>query len=99
MSSSTAGQTQYGRHAITIDGVRQVFHVSGTGPLCLAQPGGPGFGWEYLRMPALEQHLTMVYLEPIGTGDSGRLPARGDYRLDVWARFLHGVAERSPDLS
>ena len=50
-------------------------------------------------MPALEQHLTMVYLEPIGTGDSGRLPARGDYRLDVWARFLHGVAERSPDLS
>ena len=66
---------------------------SGTGPLCLAHPGGPGFGWEYLRMPALEQHLTMVYLEPIGTGDSGRLPARRDYRLDVWARFLHGVAE------
>jgi len=85
---------QHGKHAITIDGVRQAFHVFGTGPLCLAHPGGPGFGWEYLRTPALEQHLTMVYLEPIGTGDSGRLPARRDYRLDVWARFLHGVAER-----
>jgi len=84
---------QHGKHAITIDGVRQAFHVFGTGPLCLAHPGGPGFGWEYLRTPALEQHLTMVYLEPIGTGDSGRLPARRDYRLDVWARFLHGVAE------
>jgi proline iminopeptidase len=84
---------QHGKHAITIDGVRQVFHVAGTGPLCLAHPGGPGFGWEYLRMPALEQHLTMVYLEPVGTGDSGRLPARRDYQLDVWARFLHGVAE------
>jgi len=91
--SSTAGLIQPGKHAITVDGVRQVFHFSGTGPLCLAHPGGPGFGWEYLRMPALEQHLTMVYLEPIGTGDSGRLPARRDYRLDVWARFLHGVAE------
>jgi len=84
---------QHGKHAITIDGVRQAFHVFGTGPLCLAHPGGPGFGWEYLRTPALEQHLTMVYLEPIGTGDSGRLPARRDHRLDVWARFLHGVAE------
>jgi proline iminopeptidase len=92
MSSSTAGPVQRGKHAITIDGVQQVFHVFGTGPLCLAHAGGPGFGWEYLRMPALEQHLTMVYLEPVGTGDSGRLPARRDYRLDVWARFLHGVA-------
>ena len=93
MSSSTAGPVRHGKHAITIDGVRQVFHVSGTGPLCLAHPGGPGFGWEYLRMPTLEQHLTMVYLEPVGTGDSGRLPGPRDYRLDVWARFLHGVVE------
>jgi pimeloyl-ACP methyl ester carboxylesterase len=29
--------------------------------------------WEYLRMPAVEQHLTMVYLEAMGTGASGRL--------------------------
>ena len=93
MSSSTTGLIPRGKHTITVDGVRQVFHVFGTGPLCLAHPGGPGFGWEYLRQPALEQHLTMVYLEPAGTGDSGRLPDRRDYRLDVWARFLHGVVE------
>jgi proline iminopeptidase len=36
-------------------------------------------------MPALEQHLTMVYLEPIGTGDSGRLPDRRDYTIATWA--------------
>ncbi len=93
MSSSTAGLIPRGKHTITVDGVRQVFHVSGAGPLCLAHPGGPGFGWEYLRMPALEQHLTMVYLEPDGTGEPGRLPGQRDYRLDVWARFLHGVVE------
>ncbi|GAB2508275.1 alpha/beta hydrolase [Nocardia heshunensis] len=46
----------------------------GTGPVCLAHPGGPGIHWEYLRSPELEQHLTMVYVEALGTGDSGRLP-------------------------
>ena len=93
MSSDATGSILQGKHAITIDGVRQVFHVFGAGPLCLAHPGGPGFGWEYLRVPALEKHLTMVYLEPVGTGDSGSLSDRRDYRLNVWTRFLHGVVE------
>ncbi|MFF0222080.1 hypothetical protein [Streptomyces sp. NPDC004629] len=41
----------------------------------IAHPGGPGIGWEYLRMPGLERHLAMVCVEPVGTGDSGRLAA------------------------
>jgi proline iminopeptidase len=81
-----------GTHDVVIDGVRQVYHVAGSGPVCLVHPGGPGFGWEYLRMPAAERHLTLVYLEPIGTGDSGRL-ADGNYQIDTWARFVHGVVE------
>jgi proline iminopeptidase len=90
--SSIAALSQ-GTREISIDGVRQVFHVTGTGPVCVAHSGGPGIGWEYLQMPALEQHLTMVYLEPIGTGASGRLDDPRDYRLDTYARFVHGVVE------
>jgi pimeloyl-ACP methyl ester carboxylesterase len=93
MTSTSLDALSQGKHAITIDGVRQVYHIAGTGPVCLVHPGGPGFGWEYLRMPALEQHLTMVYLEPIGTGDSGRLSDRRTYRIDTWMRFIHGTVE------
>ncbi|GAA2880648.1 alpha/beta fold hydrolase [Nonomuraea rubra] len=83
-----------GSHTITIGGIPQRYHVAGTGPaVCLVHSGGPGLSWEYLRMPDLEQHLTLVYLEPIGTGESGRLPHPDDYRIDAYARFVHGVVE------
>jgi len=62
-----------GAHAIDLLGIRQAYVVAGQGPLCVVHSGGPGIGWSYLRMPALEQHFTMLYLEPIGTGNSGRL--------------------------
>ncbi|GAA4590103.1 alpha/beta hydrolase [Planotetraspora phitsanulokensis] len=90
--SSTAALSP-GTREINIDGVRQVFHVAGTGPVCVVHPGGPGIAWEYLRMPGLEEHLTMVYLEPVGTGASGRLDDPREYRLDAYARFVHGVVE------
>lgn len=82
-----------GTHAIDVDGVVQRYHVAGAGPVCVAHSGGPGIVWEYLRMPALEQHLTMVYLEPVGTGESGRLADPADYNLTVYPRFLHAVVE------
>ncbi|MGW4244240.1 alpha/beta fold hydrolase [Nocardia sp. NPDC004722] len=63
-----------GAHAFDSDGVLQRYHVYGSGPVCLAHPGGPGIHWEYLRTPELEEHLTMVYVEALGTGGSGRLP-------------------------
>jgi len=31
-----------GRHQVQIDGVRHVYHVAGTGPVCLVHSGGPG---------------------------------------------------------
>ncbi|WP_194819949.1 alpha/beta fold hydrolase [Nocardia sp. XZ_19_385] len=64
-----------GVHAFDSDGVTQRYHVYGSGPVCLVHPGGPGIHWEYLRMPELEKHLTMVYVEALGTGASGRLPS------------------------
>ncbi|MEV1331343.1 alpha/beta hydrolase [Micromonospora costi] len=82
-----------GTHEFAVDGVRQVYHVAGTGPVCVAHSGGPGIEWAYLRTPSLEEHFTMVYVEPVGTGASGRLARRDDYRLDTYVRFLHAVVE------
>jgi proline-specific peptidase len=92
-STTTSAALTPGSHEMQIDGVRQVYHVAGTGPVCLVHSGGPGMSWEYLRMPALESHLTMVYLEPVGTGASGRLADRREYRIDTYARFVHGVQD------
>jgi proline iminopeptidase len=63
-----------GTHAVELNGLWQRYHVAGDGPPCIAHSGGPGIDWEYLQMPLLEKYLTMIYLEPIGTGISGRLP-------------------------
>lgn len=45
---------------------------------------------EYLRVPALEPHLTMVYVDPVGSGDSDPLPD-GDYSMSRYARFTEAV--------
>jgi len=57
-----------GRHAFDVDGLRQAYEVAGDGPVCVAHSGGPGINSDYLRMPLLEDHLTMLSLDPIGTG-------------------------------
>ncbi|MFJ8357257.1 alpha/beta fold hydrolase [Streptomyces sp. NPDC093984] len=74
--------------------MEQRYHVAGSGPVCIAHSGGPGIGWEYLRMLGLEECLTMVYIEPVGTGDSGRLPDPNDYTVGTFASLLHRVVER-----
>ncbi|MCX5239179.1 alpha/beta fold hydrolase [Streptomyces prunicolor] len=83
-----------GTHTVEIDGVTQSYHVHGSGPVLVAHSGGPGIFWEYLRMPALEEHLTVVYPEPIGTGASGRLPAHPHgYTRARYSRFLAALIE------
>jgi pimeloyl-ACP methyl ester carboxylesterase len=62
-----------GSHAISVNGIEQRYFIAGQGPLCIVHSGGPGINWEYLRMPLVEQYLTTLYVEPIGTGASGRL--------------------------
>ena len=44
-------------------------------------------------MPEVEQHLTLVYIEPIGTGSSGRLADPRGYTLDRYARYVGGLIE------
>jgi proline iminopeptidase len=76
-------------HTLVVAGIPQHFHVAGTGPCCIVHSGGPGIESGYLRMPLLEAHLTMVYLDPIGTGASGRLPTHPmGYSVDRFADQL-----------
>ncbi|HEX3785490.1 MAG TPA: alpha/beta hydrolase [Pseudonocardiaceae bacterium] len=82
-----------GKHTITIDGVRQAYQVAGQGPICFVHPGGPGIHVEYLRIPRLEQFLTLVYLEPVGTGDSDLL-ADGDYAVSRYVYFANQLVAR-----
>jgi pimeloyl-ACP methyl ester carboxylesterase len=73
LPASDADPLTQGTHTVDVDGLAQRYHVHGRGPVCLLQPGGPGVHWEPMRMPLVEEHLTMVYVEALGTGESGRL--------------------------
>lgn len=82
-----------GAHSIVVDGIGQRYHVHGTGPVCVVHPGGPGVSWGYLRLPGLERSNTMVYVEPIGTGESGRLPDADLYTLARYATHLRAIVK------
>lgn len=47
----------------------------------------------YLRVPQLESAMTMVYLEPVGTGASGAFADPNSYTIDNWVRHLRAVAQ------
>ncbi|MFC8448190.1 alpha/beta fold hydrolase [Kitasatospora sp. NPDC057223] len=94
MTDETSDLLSPGAHEVLIDGLRQRYHVYGSGPACVAVPGGPGVDWEYLRAPALEEYLTMVYVEPLGTGGSQRLPSHPHgYTRERYTRSLLGLID------
>src|ERR1700683_870537 len=75
-----------GWHQVELDGVTQAYEVAGQGPVVFLHSGGPGIDSDpFMRMPLLERHMTMVYLDPIGSGKSGLLPG-GDYSVAEYAR-------------
>ena len=82
-----------GDHSITVDSIVQRYHVHGAGPVCVVHPGGPGLSWDHMRLPGLESSSTMVYVEPIGTGESGRLPETDLYTLARYATHLRAIVE------
>jgi proline iminopeptidase len=77
---------------IVVDGVRQVYRVAGQGPVGLVHSGGPGVHPKYMRMPELERELTLVYMDPVGSGESDLLPD-GDYSMSRYARFAAAVLD------
>ncbi|MBO1413753.1 alpha/beta fold hydrolase [Streptomyces sp. FH025] len=94
MTSETTDLLSPGTHDVLVEGLNQRYHLYGSGPVCLAVPGGPGVSWEYLRAPALEEFLTMVYVEPLGTGGSERLPSHPDgYTRERYTRGLAGLLD------
>jgi pimeloyl-ACP methyl ester carboxylesterase len=89
MASHT--QLEPGTHVLKVNGIEQYYHVFGYGPVCVVHPGGPGAHWAYMRVPDLEASMTMVYLEPIGTGASGRLPEHpAGYTISRYSQQLDG---------
>jgi proline iminopeptidase len=83
-----------GGHDLDIDGVAMRYEVAGSGPVCLMHPGGPGVSPHYLRMPAVERHVTAVYMDPAGTGHSGRLPThRHGYTMDLYRRWAEALID------
>ncbi|MZP30811.1 alpha/beta fold hydrolase [Heliobacterium undosum] len=89
--SVTTSRLALGEHTAVINGVELRYHVSGDGPLCIVHPGGPGFDWTYAKMPEVEKHYRLVYLEPVGTGASGRLEKPEDYTFERYVEDLEGL--------
>jgi proline iminopeptidase len=81
-----------GWHAFDVGGLKQSYEVAGNGRVCVVHSGGPGIDSDYLRMPLLEDHLTMVYLDPIGTGRSSLLPG-GEYFMPTYAHYFEAVLD------
>ncbi len=79
-----------GDYQVSVAGVELRYHVHGNGPVMVVHPGGPGLRSAYLRMPELERFLTLVYLDPVGTGASGRI-APGQYTLQRYASDVEGL--------
>ena len=68
---------------------------SGSGPVCLAHPGGPGFDGGYLASTELERAFTVVYLDPIGTGASEKLQPTSEFRAVATRRSSTVCVRRS----
>jgi len=80
-----------GAHKVTIAGVEIAYHVAGSGPVILVHPGGPGIEWSFDRMPQVEAFATVVYIEPIGTGSSGRLPDPRGFTMERYVGDVEGL--------
>src|SRR5688572_6361076 len=80
-----------GTQRIALDGHEVVVDIRGSGPVCIAHPGGPGMDSGYMHSAALETRFTMVYIDPLGTGASSKLPEGELYSLQRDAKVIEGV--------
>lgn len=94
-NGSATGQLRGGWHELDIDGVNVAFEVRGAGPIVVVHSGGPGMSATYMRMPEVERFATVVYLDPVATGRSGRIPD-GDYSEQAYARIAAELIRTLP---
>jgi pimeloyl-ACP methyl ester carboxylesterase len=90
LAACGAAPLAQGDHTLVAGGHTLAYHVHGHGPYAIVHSGGPGIEWSYNRMASVEAHLTLIYLEPIGTGGSARLADRKEYTLKRYAEELEG---------
>ena len=77
------------------DGRRLVYHRSGTGPVLVCHPGGPGIGSGYFGdLAGLAEDFQLVILEPRGTCDSSRPSDPSAYQLEDYASDLEELREQ-----
>jgi pimeloyl-ACP methyl ester carboxylesterase len=73
----------------TRDGRTLAYRREGSGPLLVCHPGGPGFsGREFGDMAGLADSLTLVLLDPRGTGGSDPSVGPSAYTLEDYCRDL-----------
>ena len=73
----------------TSDGRALAYRREGSGPLLVCHPGGPGFsGREFGDLAGLAEHLTLILLDPRGTGGSDPPPDPSAYALEDFAADL-----------
>lgn len=78
----------------TKDGRELAYERSGSGPVLVVHPGGPGFSTTYLGdMAGLGDRHTLVILSPRGTGESDRPADRSAYHLDDYVSDLDELRE------
>jgi proline iminopeptidase len=78
----------------TRDGRELAYRRTGTGPVLVVHPGGPGFSATYLGdMAGLGDSHTLVILSPRGTGASDRPADPGGYQLDGYVSDLEELRE------
>ncbi len=78
-------------HRFKNQGAEIAYHVAGRGPVVIVHPGGPGIEWSFVRMPRLESVAKVVYIEPIGTGASGRLADPRGYTMDRYVSDVEAL--------
>ena len=93
-SETKADPLSPGPHKESIGGSTIAYHVMGTGPVVFVHPGGPGLEWSYERMPDVEKFATLVYIEPVGTGNSSRESGPRGFTLDRYAADIDSLRER-----
>jgi len=74
------------------DGTTLAYHVEGSGPVLVCQPGGPGRASAYLGdLGGLTRAYTVVRLDSRGTGDSEVPSDPATYRMDALVQDLEAL--------
>jgi proline iminopeptidase len=82
------------RATVRVDGADVAYEIRGKGPTCVVMPGGPGLSSSYLRSKQLEAHVRAVYVDPLGTGRSGKLAEQEKYSIARDVAMLEAVRRK-----